>query len=354
MDLTKYKHIEYCLKPNKTKIPINHFTFEQVDEFNSIYQYVKNHYMLVKYTKSHGISINHRERLFERYFVIEGNQSFELVVVCYDGCYRFLIKNKKPKDNTIEGQRACRSVYKYADKYGIDMSKYMSEDGIQDKKEIIGYHIKVIDTAEMLVRKVLHNVYHMDFNSSYASRICEAYPELKPMYEDIYSHRKENNGYYKHVLTNSIGCWQSEYCVDYYSRHKSKPFQFAKLSKVAVNGTYAKVEEMIAKLRRKGMIPILTNTDGIWYGSFTGPYHDKDEGNGLGQWKTDHSNCDFLMTSSGAYQYVEDGVCHSVVRGICSLDANEPNRENWKFGDILMIKEIKTYRFDKDKGVYKG
>lgn len=62
MDLTKYAHIEFELKVNKNKIPINQFTFDQLDEFNEIYQYAKEHYELVKATKSQGISIKPSER----------------------------------------------------------------------------------------------------------------------------------------------------------------------------------------------------------------------------------------------------------------------------------------------------
>lgn len=59
------------------------------------------------------------------------------------------------------------------------------------------------------------------------------------------------------------------------------------------------------------------------------------------------------MTSEGRYQYVEDGVCHTVVRGLCNLDALEPDRDKWQFGDIMKIDQMFTYRFDEEKGVYK-
>ena len=60
------------------------------------------------------------------------------------------------------------------------------------------------------------------------------------------------------------------------------------------------------------------------------------------------------MTGPGAYQYVENGKCHTVVRGLCNLDAIEPDREKWNFGDILNIKNMFTYRFDEEKGVIKS
>lgn len=351
--LTKYKHTKYKLKPNKNKIPVNNFTFEQLDEFNSIYQYVRNNFKLVKHTQSQGISNKISERLHERYFVVKGNQRFELVVICAEGCYRFLLQNKKKDDNIISGQQACRSIYKYAEKYGIDFAQYSntSEEGKEIKKEIESPHIQCL--KPIMLGKKLKHVYHMDFKSSYASRICEKFPELKPMYDEIYSKRKDNDGYYKHVLTNSIGAWQSLYCVEYESRRKTKPYQFANLSKVAINGTRAKIEAKLIQLKKKGMIPLLTNTDGIWYYSNKGPYHDKEEGNELGCWENDHKDCEFLMTSVGAYQYVEDGKCHSVVRGLCNLDLVEKDRDKWQFGDILKMKQVFTYRFSEDKGVYK-
>lgn len=351
MKLTEYKHIAFDLKPNKNKIPVNKLTFEQLDEFNEIYKYARDNFKQVAHTQSQGISYKVSERLHERYFIVKGNQRFELVIVCAEGCYRFLLQNKKSKDNEISGQQACRSLYKFADKYNINFNNYKCENGFEIKKEIEQPHIKVL--KKILLNTKLTNVYHMDFKSSYASRICEAYPELKPMYNEVYSLRKENNGYYKHVLTNSIGCWQSQYCVDYNTRHTISPYQFTNLSKIAINGTRAKVEEMILKIQKANMTPLLSNTDGIWYYSDHGPYHDKDEGNQLGNWENDHINCEFLMTGPGSYQYVENGKCESVVRGLCNLDAVEPDRSKWQFGDILHLENVFTYRFNEEKGVYK-
>lgn len=350
-ELTNYKHIEYQLKPNKNKIPINNFTFEQLDEFNEIYLYAKANYNKVAHTKSQGISYKKSERFHERYFLVKGNQRFELVIICAEGCYRFLLQNKRAKDNEIGGQQACRTLYKFADKYNINFNNYKCNNGKEIKEQIEKPHIQVL--KPLLLNKPLDNVYHIDFKSSYASRICEAYPELKPMYEEIFSLRKEDNGYYKHVLTNSIGCWQSPYCVDYDTRRNIAPYQFTNLSKIAINGTRKKIEEMIAKLKKAGFIPLLSNTDGIWYQSDGEPYHDEDEGNQLGNWENDHLNCKFLMCGPGSYQYVENGKCESVVRGLCNLDAIEPDREKWQFGDILNLKNIFTYKFNEEKGVYK-
>lgn len=351
MNLSKYKHSDYTAKLNKNQIPVNHFTFEQLDEFNEIYFYAKKNYMLTQPTKSQGISNRIQECYHARYMMVRGNQRFELIIISPEGCYRFLLQNKKKADNFVTGQQACRSIYAWCDSYGINLSKYATKDGLEEKKAIEKPHIEVLQKLALGMK--INNVYHMDFRSSYASRICEAYPELRAMYQDIFEHRKESNGYYKHVLTNSIGCWQSAYCIDYSSRHNVKPYQFANLSRIAINGTRAKINEMIEKLKNANRVPLLTNTDGIWYWSNRGPYHDEDEGDNLGNWQNDHLNCDFLMTSEGRYQFVEDGVCHTVVRGLCNLDAQEPDRDKWQFGDILKIEDIYTYKFDPEKGVYK-
>lgn len=351
MELINYKHTSFDLKLNKNRIPINNLTFENLEEFNNIYFYARDHFQLVKATQSQGISNNISERFLEKYIINKGNQRFELIIICAEGCYRFILQNKKHKDNEISGQDACRVLYSFADKYNIDLSKYAVKDGFDIKKEIERPHIEVLQNLVLGIP--LKNVYHMDFKSSYASRICEAYPELRLMYIDIYNQRKDNNGFYKHVLTNSIGCWQSAYCVDYKTKYKTEPYQFANLSKIAINGTRAKIEKMIKKLENSNRVPLLTNTDGIWYYSERGPYHDEDEGNELGNWENDHIDCEFLMTGPGAYQYVEDGVCHTVVRGLCDLDAIEPDRDKWQFGDIKKIGSLWTYTFDEKKGVYK-
>ena len=350
LDLTKYKHIKFKTQPNKKLIPINNFTFSRVDEWNKIYFYCKKHFELVKPTKSHGISYATKFKFCERYFVTTGNERFELVIICADGCYRFLLQSKKNKVNKISGIQACREIFKQAKKYNIDFSQYLVEDGLKVKEGIVSPSIEVLEP--IFLEKDLRSVHHIDLNSSYASRIIEVHPELTQMYEELYAKRKIKNDYYKHVLTNSIGCFQSEFCVDPASHFKTKPYALAELAKIAVNGTRAKIEELVAKLRASKRIPLLTNTDGIWY--YGSIYHDEDEGIDLGQWKHDHLNCRFLMCGPGAYQFIENGKCNTVVRGICNLDAIEPDRDKWAFGCIKQLNTVVTYVFDEDKGVIRN
>ena len=346
---TKYKHTGYHSNVNKKMLPINtlHLDDGGVEEFNRILDYCKHNYAEAPATRSRGMSNGVKWRFLHRYTVFPSNQSWELVIVCYEGCYRFVLKNRVSANNTVKGTKACREIYEQADKYGIDFSKY-AQGTKATKDEIVSPHINVMLPG--IEGRVIEHCHHLDLNSAYASMIVKAYPELKEMYDDLYEHRKDNDGYYKHVLTNSIGAWQSEFCVDYETRRKSKPYAFANLSKIAINETRAYIERLMPKMLKQGCIPLLTNTDGIWY---TGPlYHDEDEGEGLGQWKNEHINSKLLIKSKGAYQYLENGVCHSVVRGLTNLDLLE-EREDWGFGDIMKPDvSVQKYRLT-DKGVEK-
>lgn len=349
----KYERIPYQRKPNKNLIPINRMTFEQLEEFNDIYLWCFENMMKAEPTTSKGICTKRKFDLHSRYQMTFGNQSFELTIVAWFGCYRFLLEPKKAEGNTITGQQACRSFYKVADNLGISLKPYLctKEEGERIKESIQAPHIELF--TKLYRGKFIKNVYHLDFNSSYASRIAEAYPELAPVLLDLFDLRHEKDGYYKHVMTNSIGAFQSKYCVNYFDRHSVAPYQLTKLAKAAVNGTRSKVELMLAKLRCKHMVPILTNTDGIWYYSANGAYHDDEEGDDLCQWKNDHVDCEFLLMGVGAYQYRENGKTSTVVRGICNLDADNPDRSTWEFGAILKMNSVFKYVFIEGEGVKK-
>ena len=348
----KYKGKPFSLKPNKKKLPINTLNFDRLEEFNSIYLYCKDHFIECKPTLSGGIPYSATERYHFRYFVLKGNQRYELCVVCSEGCYRFILEGKKKETNTIRGTTAARQIYQKAAEMGVDLTPYALDpkEGKELKKSIIAPHIQVLLPG--LQGYSISNVFHLDLKSSYASQIVKAYPELYTLYNYMYQQRKFKNEFYKHVLTNSIGCFQSSYCPDILIPRHSRPYQLTKLALVAVNGTVYEVEKYIQRLRAAKFVPILTNTDGIWYYSPTGkPYHDENEGVELGCWENDHQYCKFLFTSVGSYQYIEDGITYSVVRGKCNLDAIEPDRTKWKFGDIKTLKEVCVYTFDKEKGV---
>lgn len=350
MNLERYQHKEFTYKPNKYQMEPIEWEFSKYEDFNEIYLYCREHFMEVKPTKSKSMPYNSSVKMYDRYMVVVSKNKIELTVVCHLGCYRFLIGNKRDEEkNPISGKESVREIYKEAKKKKLDLSKYKldSEEGEKIKSEIMPPHITKYGAKGL----IYENVHHLDLNSSYASRICEVYPEFKSLYDSMYQQRHNNDDYFKHVLTNHIGCWQSEYCPDVSDSGKIAPYQFANLSKIAVNGTRKLIELYINKLEENGRTVLLTNTDGIWYQGDI--YHDELEGKELGQWKNDHINCTFLMKSKGAYQYVEDGKCHSVVRGLTQLDREKP-RDEWELGDIFNKKAVEEiYTFDKEQGVVK-
>jgi len=204
--------------------------FEDMDEFNEVYDYCRENFMEVEPTKSGSMPYNKSVKLHSRYMIVKSKTKIELTVVSHEGCYRFLIGNKRNEiDNPVSGRKAVRQIYAKAAEMNIDLTKYALDSitGEQIKTEIVPPHIEMFGKSGL----VYTNVHHLDLNSSYASRISEFYPELKPLYEAMYNKRHENDGYYKHVLTNSVGCFQSRVCVDIFSdKAKSKPYQFADLA----------------------------------------------------------------------------------------------------------------------------
>ena len=356
MNLRKYEHTSWTEKPNRYTMKLNQFTLDQIDEFNEIYQYCKANYRRVKPTNSGSIPYNGSLRYYHRYMTINSSTRFELVLVCKEGCYRWTIGNSSltsEKNNVIKGKDAVKEIYNIARDLRINLDPYTLDvkEGLKVKETISSPLIEEYCLKGVLEYKRIDeaNVHHLDLVSSYASRISEAYPELKPIFEYAFNKRHEKDNYYKHVLTNAIGCFQSKVCPKYRDSKHIAPYQFANLSKVAIDGTRKLIEEYIDKLRKAGRVILLANTDGIRYQGEI--YHDENEGEKLGNWRHDHLNCKFLVKSKGAYQYEEEGVCYSVVRGRTNLDTIQ-DRSEWKFGDILKENIIlKQYSWNDDIGV---
>lgn len=350
----KYESVPWSEKPNKLKWPKNLLTIDELDEFNRIYKFCDANYMRVDPTRSGGMPYHNFVKFHERYFIKVSPNAFEICLMTLDGCYRFLMYGGKiPEENCITGSDALKVILKTAEEYGVrQIFEDNSVDPIEGKKIKAEIKSPYICLVEHEYRgQEFDNVHHIDFNSSYASRIVEAYPELKPMYDYLYEHRKEKDGYYKHVLTNSIGCMQSKYCIDINSDFRRAPYSLAAFSKIAINGNNDKIDDMMTKLIAAGRKPLLINTDGIWYQGEI--YHDENEHTNLCGWKNDHKNCRLYIKSSGAYQYIEDGAVHSVVRGFSRLDALKPDRSKWLWREIDEYPGVFMYKFDEDEGVIK-
>ena len=350
MNLENYPHKEFTLTPNKYQIEPVKMPFTNVDEWNELYFYCKSHFMEVKPTRTGSMPVNSKCKLHSRYMVVCTKTSFELTIVCHKGCYRFILgMGKDAEKNPVSGKQAVRTIYKIAKELNIDLSKY-SVDRVEGSKIKETIHFPHIE--QYVPSKIVYgNVHHLDFNSSHWSRLIEKYPELKPIAEYMFNRRKLNDGYYKHVLTNSYGCMQSPFCPDVNEGGKIAPYQFANLSKIMCDGTYNIVEEYVKKLKESGRKILLTNTDGIWYQGDL--YHDENEGPLLGQWKHDYTDCKMIIKSKGAYQFMtKDGKIETRIRGTTQLEQTKP-REEWEFGDIFnQLAVVQIWKFDKEKGVY--
>ena len=99
-------------------------------------------------------------------------------------------------------------------------------------------------------------------------------------------------------------------------------FTFLQVSSIKIRhtvdlGLMLKDVTLTEKMEKHGFLVIGYNTDGIFYSHPDGlDYHDENEGDDMGQWSTDHHFEKIRFKSAGAYEYVENGEYHAVVRGI--------------------------------------
>lgn len=366
MDITKYPHIEISIRQeiNLKKIPLVRLqpTMEGVDEFNRIYKWFLDNktdeWHEITFTRSGGVSVKKGTLRLPAYFVGERGTAFEMIFIIAEGQYRFLFgrSDLKKEDGTKElsGRQSYLLFRNICNKYGVDLDKYGITNGEEVKKTIPEPMISI--KSKSFLNLTFENVHHIDLNSSFMSGIALNNPELYPPINDIYSHRKDvdENGERtkyakdcKDILTHTYGFFQSKFC---YINHSN--YALAHLSKQALEFNNHYIEDLTDRLLDHGYTVIAYNTDGLFY---TGgePFHDFDEGTELGQWKTDHVNCKIRFKSSGAYEYIEDGKYHPVVRGLTRYEKIKPRTE-WEWGDIYKATEI-TLHFEKGEGiVYDG
>ena len=340
MDLKIYKHASLTIKPNYQQIPCTMFQIddEGAHEFNMILEHMDvagREYAEIKRTPSGGIStVRGRMRLPAKYLDVQKN-SIEAIIIDMDGMWRFQFRRKYTVEkDEVSGKKAFTIFCKCCEKHGVDLDKYGIENGEQVKRTIPDPLISLL--RPIYVGKTFENVHHIDFRSSHMSGLALRFPEFYPVVEDLYINRK-TNPVNKHVLTHTFGMMQSKYIG----------YKFAHLSKAMLEHTNANVIEMTNRLISSGRVPIMHNTDGIWY---TGDvYHGAGEGTALGQWHNDHVFCKFRAKSKGAYEYIEAGVYNAKLRGSTNLDKIKP-RELWSWGDIFSPDaEVQTYDWDEKK-----
>ena len=310
---------------------------------NDIYHFLleQKHFQPIKRTHSGGVSIAVPRRfVFDQYDVRMLGSVVEITIVTLEKSCRIQWRINNMKTETGKTKLVTAGSY-YRNKWipacrkhGINMYFYVNseEEGLQAKSEIHKPDIKIYNIG--VKYRPMNNIHHIDYHKFYASGLVNTHPEFRPVVEDLLQEEDAKTG-----LASIIGYFQS----------KIRGYAYAKLSRDAINDAYTRYDKLKEDLIKSGRKIILTNTDGIWYQGEI--YHGEGEGPNLTEWENDHTNCILWCKTPGCYQYIEDGVCHTVVRGHTTRDRIIP-REQWEFGDIFDKScEAKYWTFKEGEGI---
>lgn len=332
-EMLKLKHSPPSRNINYLLIPVNIFniTREGAEQFNKLYFYVKSLDLpYIERTPSGGI-VNGRKSVRPAWDITTARNSVEMTVLLPEGSWRIQFRTKLPEG--LSGKKAFTKFKNMLLKKGIDLDSYAVKNGAEIKKQI---ESPLIGAKRLSFYDIeFERVHHIDFHSSFPAGLAITHPEFRPVLEEIYKKREEKE-IYKNILNFSIGFMQSL---------KGCKAKYAVLARDAINNNNERVKNLANELEKKGRIILLFNTDGIWY---QGPiYHGVGEGEGLGEWHNDHTNCIFRAKSAGSYEFIENGVYNPIVRGV----SNE-SKTNWKWGDIYTEKAIPDkFIFTEEEGV---
>lgn len=353
-ELLEYRHWTYSgEKVNYIKVPVNHFNIddEGAAAFNKVYLYLyelwgEGHQL--KRTPSGGISVAKSARRCG-WDCRTSHSGVEITAYTVYRCWRFQFssKAKLQDEETLYGRQAFSIFKGLCKKYNVNLDNYAVDNGLEVKKEI---EKQMVDCGDCFIDKTLNKVHHIDFHNSWPAGLAFTHPEFKPVIEELYEYRRINKNStdpkvqakrerYKAILNLTIGFMQSRH-ID---------FRYATLSRDAINDNNRRLRLLQEQLESTGRTVIAHNTDGIWYRGDI--YHGPGEGDKLGEWSNDHSDCIIRFKSPGCYEYIEDGKYHPVVRGSTSLEKVK-SRDQWEWGDIYnKASEIISYTFTKGKGV---
>ena len=320
-----YDSAKLTMKPNFMLIPVTEIpaTREGMEEWNKIYHWVINQGLnpIVR-TKSGGISIKKGNLRLPCYDVTR-TKSCVTITLLYHRMWRITFRYK-PKTNNEEEHESKKyfnwwKLYKdTCEKFGIDLNSMKIDNGKEIKKEVPKPLIKVEHKLD--INRTFNNCHHIDFHSSYPAGLINTHPEFEPVERYLYNKRKQNEKY-KLALNASIGKFHSE-LVSY---------SWANLARDAIQDNNNRLIEMARRLKDSGRTVLLYNTDGVWYRGEI--YHGEGEGDDIGQWRNDHTNCTLRIKSPGAYEYIESGKYYPVLRGMTDYDYVK-QRTEWEWGDI--------------------
>lgn len=332
-ELASLKHTASSANINYLLIPVTVFNInkEGAKKFNKIYSWLKkqNLYELER-TASGGIKSGPRRKR-PAWDVKQSRTCIEITVIL-NGC-AWRIQFRAQLKEGMSGRKAFTKFKRLLFKKGIDLDQYAIDNGKEVKQEI---ETTLIGAKRKLFYDItFDNVHHIDFHSSFPAGLANTHPEFREVLEELYLKREESEEY-KSILNFSIGFMQSISGCN---------ARWAHLSRDAIGDNNKRVKNLAETLEKKGRMVISFNVDGIWY---KGPiYHGEGEGEGLGQWHNDHTNCKFRAKSAGAYEFIENGKYTPVVRGITNI-----SKKTWTWGDIYSEKaELTLFKFDKEKGV---
>lgn len=237
--------------------------------------------------------------------------------------------------------------------HGADCLKYMIKNGhpwidqflVKDNSEIIKFkeehkdelRIFITITPKAEINKTYYSFFddiivHFDLNSAYPAAVKEAIPESAAYWDNLYELKQQGDELAKKRLNYPIG---ASYSLNI------RGYRCPMIRYYAVTGCNRHLINLASVVNIFGKV-LLFNTDGFWailnrkdINKIVAMANQRGEtfGEGLGQWKIDHNVDKFRIKSRGAYEYVEEGKYHPVIRGRSVLDRIKP-REDWQWGDI--------------------
>lgn len=340
--LLQYENVPIVRNCNYRDIPCSTFAINEqgMNAFNEVLQAIKDSPVKLNKivrTLSGGISIEKKNFRPPMYDLRKLSSMIELTIVGFGRMWRLQFRSKIKGDNSnkLYGHTCFKIFRSTCAKFGIDIADYVIENGLEVKETIPRAPIKLY--RRTFKDLIFEHAHHIDLNSSYMSGIAEKFTELREPIEYLYNNRKVIPEY-KQVLVATWGFMQAKYIRG----------RYAHLSKAGVEYNNKMLEELTNNLREQGFTVLAYNTDGIWYVGRNRMYHDQNEGKGLGQWKHDHVDCTIQFKKAGAYQFIENGVVYTKLRGFTKLDNIKPRDEEgrgWDWGDIYNTTEI-TYIAD--------
>lgn len=340
--LQQYRKSDFSLdrKPDVKKMRTQNccLTIHSAVEFEAIKEALQKYFPnRIEFTKSNSIKMARNYTIMQGWGIrYTAKKHPELIILSFVGQWRIQYRGAhSPKEY---GKQSWRELNNECKKAGISL-KEIAVDGTfeelkhKKKQEVPKPRIEVLDGAFSDIE--LPNVHHVDIHSAHPYYIAKKFPQLEPVINKWYNLRHDEviGEKMKQRLVNISGYSQSEHCG----------FKYYKMAQAAIEGTNSRIEEIIAELKQHGRLPLLVNTDGVWYQGEV--YHFQDEGPNLGQLHTDHTNCTLRIKSAGAYEYIEDGKYNVAMRGKYSFELVKP-REQWQWGDIYQAGHLFDWTFN--------